>query len=465
VPEKRKLAAILAADVVGFSRLAGADEDRTLARLRTLRSDLIDPTIAVHHGRVVKRMGDGVLVEFRSVVDAVRCAIEMQHGMVERNAGLPVERRIEFRVGIHLGDVVEEGDGDLMGDGVNIAARLEGVSKPGAICLSEDAYRQVRARLDLAVSDLGETQLKNIVHPVRVYSLEVGVPSQSKPLAEAKLAQAPTGQWSRRGLVMASALGAALLVIGGAVFYLRPFAHPPSPEGLRGQQTSAAVPAPPSLSQPVTPAVKSEPSAPLQAPPPSPPTPVVAPSPAPEPPLATPPRIPPSETPSAAPFSPDEAAWRTAVAANTIAGFNEYLRASPAGAHAEEAKLQIADLILSSPTKSNVYDGRWLTMISCPAFGRALGYSQELSAEVKDGVYHGGLGTIGQPGSVVIDGKIVSDGTSALFAKGSVGSTIVSGGSAVGTPYFFHVIAQFEHSHGTGKRIEFRPCNLTFIRQ
>ena len=122
--ETRKLAAILAADVAGYSKLAGADEERTLARLRALRSDLIDPTIAVHHGRVVKRTGDGSLIEFRSVVDAVRCAIEVQNGMVERNAGLPPERRIEFRVGIHLGDVVEESDGDLMGDGVNIAARL-----------------------------------------------------------------------------------------------------------------------------------------------------------------------------------------------------------------------------------------------------------------------------------------------------------------------------------------------------
>jgi TolB-like protein/class 3 adenylate cyclase len=178
--ETRKLAAILAADVVGYSRLAGTDEDRTLARLRALRSDLIDPTIAVHNGRVVKRTGDGTLIEFRSVVDAVRCAIEVQNGMVERNAGLPPERRIEFRVGIHLGDVVEESDGDLMGDGVNIAARLEGIAKPGAICLSEDAYRQVRARLDLAVSDLGATQLKNIAEPIRVYSLQVGVPAQSK---------------------------------------------------------------------------------------------------------------------------------------------------------------------------------------------------------------------------------------------------------------------------------------------
>ena len=153
--ETRKLAAILVSDVVGYSRLTGADEDRILARLRALRSDLIDPTIAVHHGRVVKRTGDGAIVEFRSVVDAVNCAIEVQRAMVERNAEVAPDKRIEFRIGIHLGDVVEESDGDLMGDGVNIAARLEGVAKPGAICLSEDAYRQVKGRLDLAVSDLG----------------------------------------------------------------------------------------------------------------------------------------------------------------------------------------------------------------------------------------------------------------------------------------------------------------------
>ena len=177
--ETRKIAAILVSDVVGYSRLAGADEDRILARLRALRSDLIDPTIAVHHGRVVKRTGDGSLVEFRSVVDAVRCAIEVQNGMVERNAGLPAERRIEFRIGIHLGDVVEESDGDLMGDGVNIAARLEGICEPGSICLSEQAYWQVKARLDLAIDDRGEVQLKNIADPIRVYSLHVGVPAKA----------------------------------------------------------------------------------------------------------------------------------------------------------------------------------------------------------------------------------------------------------------------------------------------
>jgi TolB-like protein/class 3 adenylate cyclase len=177
----RKLAAILVADIVGFSRLAGADEDRTLARLRTLRSDLIDPSISIHNGRVVKRTGDGVLVEFRSVVDAVRCGIEIQNGLVERNVGLPDDRRIQFRIGVHLGDVVEEADGDLMGDGVNIAARLEGIAKPGAIALSEDAYRQVRGRIEFAVSDLGLKELKNIAEPLRVYSLEVGVPAEAKP--------------------------------------------------------------------------------------------------------------------------------------------------------------------------------------------------------------------------------------------------------------------------------------------
>jgi len=460
MPGNRKLAAILAADVVGFSRLAGADEDRTLARLRALRSDLIDPTIAIHHGRVVKRTGDGILVEFRSVVDAVRCAIEVQNGMVERNAGLPAERRIEFRLGIHLGDVVEESDGDLMGDGVNVAARLEGIAKPGAICLSEDAYRQVRARLDLAVNDLGETQLKNIVHPVRVYSLQVGVPSQAKPLGQA------AAQGSRRGLVVAAVLGATLLAIGGAVVYLRPFVRAPSPEASLAQQTgpttAAAVPSAPS--QPARPEVKPEPSAPSQASP-SPPAAAAAPSPTPAPSSATPSPTPPAQTPSAASPSSDEASWRTAVAANTVVGFNEYLQASPGGAHVEEAQLQIADLILASPTKSKAYDGRWLTRVTCPAFRRAQSYSTELSGEVKDGAYHARVGAVGEPGSLVIDGKIVPDGTSALLAKGSVGSTAASGGLAVGTPYLYHVIAQFEPSRGTGRRIEARPCNLTFVKQ
>jgi adenylate cyclase len=171
--ETRKIAAILAADVVGYSRLAGTDEASILARLRTLRSDLIDPLISVHNGRVVKRTGDGAIVEFRSAVDAVRCAIEVQTGMVERNAGVPDERRITFRIGIHIGDVVEESDGDLMGDSVNVAARLEGQCEPGGICISEDAYRQVRDRLRETFVDLGEKELKNIRRPTRAFGVQI----------------------------------------------------------------------------------------------------------------------------------------------------------------------------------------------------------------------------------------------------------------------------------------------------
>jgi adenylate cyclase len=224
--ELRKLAAILAADVVGYSRLASADEDRTLARLRSLRSDLIDPVIAVHHGKVVKRTGDGILVEFRSVVDAVRCAIEIQSCMVERNVGLPPERRIEFRCGVHLGDVVEEGDGDLMGDGVNIAARLEGVAKPGTICLSEDAYRQVKSRLDFAVSDLGAQNLKNITEPVRVYSLEVGK-SHWKPTKPAVPAR------RSKFVLLAAVIIPFVAIASGVWLAIRP---------IRGPEISSTIP-------------------------------------------------------------------------------------------------------------------------------------------------------------------------------------------------------------------------------
>jgi adenylate cyclase len=216
--ETRKLVAILVADVVGYSRLAGADEERTLVRLRGLRSDLIDPAIAANHGRIVKRTGDGSIIEFRSVVDAVRCAIEVQTGLIERNAGLPPERRIEFRVGVHVGDVVEESDGDLMGDGVNIAARLEGVCEPGAICLSEQAYWQVKGRLDLKVTDLGAMQLKNIAGSVRVYSVEVGVPAQPKPVSQSRPAAPAEKPRALRHRWPAIATALAVIVLAAGAY-------------------------------------------------------------------------------------------------------------------------------------------------------------------------------------------------------------------------------------------------------
>ena len=177
---------------------------------------------------IVKRTGDGSIVEFRSVVDAVNFAIEVQRAMVERNAGVAPDKRIEFRIGIHLGDVVEESDGDLMGDGVNIAARLEGVAKPGAICLSEQAYWQVKGRLDLAVTDLGPTQLKNIAEPVRVYSIEVGKPVQARPTTEAKPPEKPPEPKKRSMLRLLGAGIVAVIVIAAAAWHFLA-ANPPAP--------------------------------------------------------------------------------------------------------------------------------------------------------------------------------------------------------------------------------------------
>ena len=159
--QSRRLAAILAADVAGYSRLIGADEEGTLNRLRSIRAELIDPKIGEHHGRIVKTTGDGLLVEFSSVVDALRCATQWQHRMDERNADLPSDDRIEFRIGVHQGDIVVEDD-DIFGDGVNVAARLEGLAEPGGICVSARVQEDVAGRLDLTFDDIGEQSLKNI---------------------------------------------------------------------------------------------------------------------------------------------------------------------------------------------------------------------------------------------------------------------------------------------------------------
>ncbi len=208
---ERRLAAILAADVAGYSRLTGADEEGTLARLRALRKDVVDPTIVAHHGHIVKTTGDGMLVEFASVVDAVRCAIELQRQMIGRNAGMAADKQINFRIGINLGDVVVESDGDLMGDGVNVAARLENIAPPGGVCLSRAAYDQVKGKIAVAMRDRGRQRLKNIAEPVQVFMVDpAGAPLPSR----VKL--------GIRSIAMAAATILALAAIaGGGAWYLR----------------------------------------------------------------------------------------------------------------------------------------------------------------------------------------------------------------------------------------------------
>src|SRR5262245_32191066 len=177
---ERRLAAILAADVAGYSRLMGADEEGTLERLKALRRDVLDLKIAEHRGRLVKTTGDGLLVEFGSVVDALRCAVEVQREITARNTGVPPDSRIEFRIGINMGDIVVE-DGDIFGDGVNVAARLEGLAEPGGICVAARVQEDAAGKLDLAFEDIGEQQLKNIARPVRAYRVVTGPVSAIAP--------------------------------------------------------------------------------------------------------------------------------------------------------------------------------------------------------------------------------------------------------------------------------------------
>lgn len=201
---RRRLAAILAADMVGYSRLMGEDETRTLTALKEIRAGLIDPTIAEHRGRIVKLMGDGTLVEFASVVDAVDCAVSIQRGIAERKTDIPDSKRITFRIGVNLGDVIIEDD-DIFGDGVNVAARLEGLSEPGGVCISGTVFDQVKGKLDLTFDDLGPQEIKNIAEPVRAYRVRqdtgvgLGKPAQRK----------------RRVVATTGVAVAAALIVGG----------------------------------------------------------------------------------------------------------------------------------------------------------------------------------------------------------------------------------------------------------
>jgi TolB-like protein/class 3 adenylate cyclase len=187
---ERRLAAVLAADVAGYSRLIGLDEEGTLSRLKAVRKAIVDPTIAAHHGRIVKTTGDGMLVEFASAVDAGRCAVEAQRGMAEQNAAVPQNTRIEFRIGIHVGDIIID-ENDIFGDGVNIAARLEGIAEPGGLCLSDDAYRQIRGKVEITCDDLGLQSLKNIAEPMRVWRVKVGDQAAATAQASLPASQAP----------------------------------------------------------------------------------------------------------------------------------------------------------------------------------------------------------------------------------------------------------------------------------
>jgi adenylate cyclase len=228
----RRLAAILAADVAGYSRLMGLDEVGTLRAVKALRKELVDPAVAAHHGRVVKLTGDGILIEFASAVDALSCAVAVQRAMAARNADIPEDRRIQYRVGINVGDIIVDGD-DIYGDGVNIAARLEGIADAGGICISQEVWKQVKGKVDIAVQDIGEHQLKNISDPVRVYtvSLNGNASASFGDGAQGKVPSASSNVVAanyRRGAGIAGAVAVFIaIVIGAGWFATR--SGPPQP--------------------------------------------------------------------------------------------------------------------------------------------------------------------------------------------------------------------------------------------
>src|SRR5262249_21084138 len=216
----RRLAAILAADVAGYSRLMGADEEGTLNWLKAHRRELIDPKIAEHHGRIVKTTGDGMLVEFSSVVDAVRCAVEVQRAMIDRNADIPEDKRITFRIGINLGDVIADGD-DIFGDGVNIAARLEALAEPGGVCISRTVRDHIGDRLPYTFDDIGEQSVKSIAQPVHAFAISAApVASLREVATPARPAVLRRRDTAWLAIVAVGLIG--VVAIGGVVWWAWP---------------------------------------------------------------------------------------------------------------------------------------------------------------------------------------------------------------------------------------------------
>jgi class 3 adenylate cyclase len=382
---ERKLATILSADVAEYSRLMAEDEEQTLRTFRA-HSQIFESLVALHRGRIFNTAGDAILAEFTSAVEAVRCATEIQAALRTRNDQLPPARQVRFRIGVNLGDVMVQ-NLDLLGDGVNVAARLQGAAEPGGICISGSVYDQIRNKLSLTFASLGERSFKNIPQPVRTFSI-TGTDSHGELPATKGLLHS---NGSGRIVKWAAAIVPLLVLAGGYwvyVTYPRIEAEQPRPVpdvSRRGLPPSGQTPQLGTVQPTVSPPVVT----------------------------ASPPEVHP-----------------------------------PAIMGAQR------------------FDGSWTTTLSCPPAAGALGYSNQFTAQVKDGHYYGSYGTPGQPSSLTLDGKIQPDGTADIYAKGFVGSSAFAVGNvSKGTPYGYHITGRFEGSKGTGNRVEGRPCNFDFVRQ
>jgi class 3 adenylate cyclase len=363
----RKLAAILAADIAGYSALMGSDEERTVRDLKAHQATVL-PMIGDFGGRVIDTAGDGILAEFGSAVKAVECAVAIQQKMVERNAKVEPERRMRFRIGINIGDVIYD-EARIYGDGLNIAARLESIAEPGGIFISRQAYDQVDGKLALSFRKLGPHTLKNILKQVEVFAVDgtPGIPvSRTNGERRAQAAATapsidPGARSPARWLIALALLLLVSLGAGGAYMYMRPVALLPS--------------------------------------------------------------------------------------------------AAPA------AEMQKALEAKATPDPRR-FDGSWVVDIACPNTQDALGWGSRFVAQVKDGYFSGTRGSEGKPGWMTMEGKIQSDGAVSLFTHGLTGDPATTVGNVPrGSKYTYHILARFEGSGATGKRVEHRPCDFTAFRQ
>ncbi|MEP7181844.1 MAG: adenylate/guanylate cyclase domain-containing protein [Betaproteobacteria bacterium] len=475
---KRRLTCILAADAVGYSGQMGRDEEGTIRVLAAHRA-VIDGIIAFHEGRIVSTAGDSVLAEFSSVVEAVRCAVEIQEAIKTRNDSLPEARQMQFRVGVNLGDVVVK-NGDLLGDGVNVAARLESIAEPGGVCISSSVYDQITGKLDLGFLDIGEQNLKNITRPIRAYRISGSAPP-ARPTPPSQAPRRPTATWI-------GAAAAVAVVVAAAVAWQMGWLRIGSTDG--GRPATAAAPS--ADPQPVLPAQKAAVAADTdakRAQTEADATRIRAHAEA----LKRQAESELSRTRADAEAARAAARMKTdaeAAAARVRAQAETDAARIRADAEKQAANAAQAQVVASAPrptpspdkappsadkatpaasaaAANTAFDGTWSVTVVCPvAADGAAGYRLEFVAQVTAGHLLAVHGTEGNQDSLRVAGDIRPDGSALLIARGRTGDPKYSVGRVqTGSPYGYRVGVRFEGSTGTGKRLEGRTCDLSFARR
>ena len=461
---KRRLTCILAADAVGYSMQMGQDEEGTIQVLSAHRS-VIDGIITFHQGRLVSTAGDSVLAEFSSAVDAVRCAVEIQEALKTRNDSLPEHRKMFFRVGVNLGDVVVKKE-DLLGDGVNVAARLESIAEPGGICISSSVYDQITGKLDLGFRDIGEQALKNISRPIRVYRVSgAALPQRlTLPVSPEASASGPRSSlpWTIAGVAVLALCGVAVWQAGWL------------PSGFTGHAKEAMPAVPAKVPQP-TPAAEMNASRSVAA---DPDNAVLVQAEADAKRVrADAQAIKRQAEAELAQARADAQAGRAAQVKVEAEAAAARLRTQPPptqqGTQAQDSVSTAFAVIVPDKTSraaagsASRFDGRWKVAVSCPKHeDGALGYTVDLAANVKEGLLRGEFGAEGKPGWLLLQGEINADGSATLNAKGLTADPKLNVKNVrSGTPYSYQVAAHFDGMSGTGRRLQLRACVLTFAKQ